>query len=176
MRFGAASFDGGSVGDDEDYARMEDADTHRNNTRPTATRHIGAQGSRMLSALFEGIDADFFSLVSGCVISMQHRESLSRTLLCERKLSKRWWNRWTLCQSHISCCACQCLALHWHGSSDLRTRRLRVLCSCCSTSVPPDCCSITARCCEKESMQSLGMQSTFGLQSLLCCLLTLCDS
>ena len=31
---------------------------------PTAARHIGAQGSRMLSALFEGLEADFFSLVS----------------------------------------------------------------------------------------------------------------
>ncbi len=64
VRFGAVGADAGSLGGEEDASHLEDPDTHHNNMIPTASRHIGAQGSRMLSALFEGLGVDFFSLVS----------------------------------------------------------------------------------------------------------------
>ena len=53
------------MGEDEDAAHVKDPDAfYHNNMTPAAAHHIGAQGSRMLAALFEGLDADFFSVVS----------------------------------------------------------------------------------------------------------------
>ena len=63
MRFGAVGADAASLAGEDDAAHLEDPDAHHNNMILTASRHIGAQGSRMLSALFEGLEADFFSLV-----------------------------------------------------------------------------------------------------------------
>ncbi len=68
MRFGAAGADAGSLAGEEDASHLEDPDAHNNNMIPPASFHIGAQGSRMLSALFEGLDADFFSLVSAAMM------------------------------------------------------------------------------------------------------------
>ena len=63
MRFGAVSSDGGSAADEKDAAILEDADARQNNQQVSVTRRIDAAGMRMLTALLEGIEADFFSLV-----------------------------------------------------------------------------------------------------------------
>lgn len=67
VRFGAVGDEGPIMGE-EDEARLDDLHASQNNTQLTNTRHIGAQGSRMLAALFEGIEADFLSLVSAIFV------------------------------------------------------------------------------------------------------------
>ena len=63
VRFEAVNDDGGPMREDDD-ARLEDLDASQNNTHATSARHVSVQASQMLSALFEGIEADFFNLVS----------------------------------------------------------------------------------------------------------------
>ena len=73
VHFGVARSEGGTAPDEEDTLMLDDPEAHQNNQRLSTTRRIGIAGMRMLSALMEGIEADFFSLVrisqAGCIPS-----------------------------------------------------------------------------------------------------------
>ena len=90
MRFGAVSFDGASALDEEDNLGLDDRDAHQNNQRLSATRRIGAVGMRMLSALLEGIEADFFSLV----LVRDHHDTFGLGIRCKRRKLAGCNERW----------------------------------------------------------------------------------